>query len=124
MDPQIKDPFKLCPCVRTKYFSLKEKTKEPLTLIETLRDMSRQIHYVNIGVSKTMFSKHLPQPPNNLSLAFDVVPTSLLTEPLWDTHSPLWEKLGRLGESLGLSWGYRLWGWDKPHFHLPKCECV
>jgi len=127
LPPQIKDPLKLCPCVRKRYESLRVKSIEmdlPLTLIETLRDMQRQVHYVNIGVSKTLLSKHLPQPPHNLSLAFDIVPTSLLTEPGWDGSSPLWGRMGLLGQSSGLLWGFRLWGWDKPHFHLPKCECT
>lgn len=48
---------------------------------------------------------------HNHGVAFDVVP-------LEGYNSKNWEKIGLLGESLGLSWGGRWQFQDKPHFEL------
>jgi hypothetical protein len=89
----------------------------PVTIVGTLRTLEEQKKYLALGTSWTLDSKHLPQPPNGLSLAFDIVPTVLLTVKGWGPDSPLWNELGLLGKSLGLSWGG---DWqehpDKAHF--------
>lgn len=50
-------------------------------------------------------------------VAFDVVPI-VAGKPVWSDRK-LWERIGALGESLGLEWGGR---WktlvDRPHFQL------
>jgi soluble lytic murein transglycosylase-like protein len=48
-----------------------------------------------------------------------------LTDGQPDWNSPHWERLGELGESLGLTWGGR-WNTrtDRPHFELPKAEAA
>jgi len=55
------------------------------------------------------------------SKAFDCVPL-VKGVPDWD-NKDLYEKLGKIGESLGLEWGGR---WkkfvDKPHFQLPGAK--
>jgi len=126
--PQIRDPEKLCPCIRAKYKQFVEQCRDAFivpALIETLRAADRQQYYMDIGVSWTMASKHLPQPPNGLSLAFDVCPSSYLKEPKWFPFGPLWDEMGAIGQSIGLKWG--VWrdgkNIDKPHYYLDACEC-
>jgi len=52
---------------------------------------------------------HLPQPPEGKSKAIDIVPLSILSEhkPDWDPEHPDWQKIGPIGEKLGLEWGGR-----------------
>jgi len=129
LSPQDRDPLHLCPCVLERYEAVRDSLWDEwgihITLIETLRQIDRQIHYVKMGASRTMKSFHLPQPPKNLSLAFDAVPTSLLTIKGWDPLSKDWVRYGVTGEEHGLKWGGR---WkrlqDRPHLYLPKCLCV
>jgi hypothetical protein len=127
MTPQIRDAEKLCPCIRKRHKDFVALALArgiyPVT-IETLRAEDRQAYYVEIGVSWSMGSKHLPQPPNQLALAFDVCPQEYLAEPRWNPKGPLWDEMGRIGRSLGLLWGG---DWkrtpDKPHFYLERCLC-
>lgn len=128
LPPQIRDPLKLCPCVfalwETHRNALWEEHKIHTSTIETLRDIARQRYYVEKKVSRTLKSFHLPQPKKQLALAYDIVPASLLTEPGWGEHSPLWDVVGAVGESVGMEWGFALWGWDRPHFQLSSgCRC-
>lgn len=53
--------------------------------------------------------------------AFDFVPM-LYAKPLWDDTHPYWEKLGEIGESVGLKWGGRWKKPDKPHMELPESQ--
>lgn len=92
-------------------------------LIETLRDSNRQAYYLAIGVSWTLRSRHLPQPPNNLALAFDVCPKEYLSDKQWSPGAPLWFVLGDIGEELGLEWGGRWNQRDFAHFQLGTCAC-
>lgn len=55
---------------------------------------------------------------HNYGLAFDAVPTAYKSFPDWNPSGPLWQKIGTIGESLGLSWGGRWTKPDKPHFEL------
>lgn len=52
--------------------------------------------------------------------AFDVVPLSN-GKPVWDAASPLWRRLGIIGNALGLSWAgdWRLFK-EYPHFELKE----
>lgn len=53
---------------------------------------------------------------HNHGLAGDLVPKAYISMPQWNPSGPLWQKLGLIGESVGLSWGGR-WGKpDLPHF--------
>src|SRR3990167_3564680 len=49
------------------------------------------------------------------SRAFDVVPM-VAGKPMWDAEHPHWEKLGIIGEGVGLQWGGRWRKPDRPHF--------
>lgn len=122
-----RDPEKLCPCIRSRYhqFIARFAAREVwITTIETMRDLERQQWYVKTHVSRTLRSLHLPQPPNNLALAFDVVPKAYTVVKLWNPGGPLWDEMGAMGHALGLQWGGD-WSTfkDRPHFQLPSCQC-
>jgi peptidoglycan L-alanyl-D-glutamate endopeptidase CwlK len=124
--PINRDPERLCPCVRRRYEALLAQCYSKdiqLVLIETIRTVERQRYYLNKGVSKTMNSYHLPQVPNMLSLAFDVCPHEYLAYPRWNSDGEKWSTTVDLAVALGLSSGFKEWGWDKPHFHLRRCAC-
>ena len=94
-----------------------------LVLIETLRDEERQRHYIATNVSWTARSKHLPQPPNNLSLAFDACPREYLVEKDWAPGAPQWLIYGDIGMELGLEWGGLWRRRDYAHMQLDECAC-
>lgn len=52
---------------------------------------------------------------HNFGLAFDVVPV-VNGAAVWDATSPLWEVIGKIGQSLGLKWGRDFPKPDRPHF--------
>jgi peptidoglycan LD-endopeptidase CwlK len=52
---------------------------------------------------------------HNHALAFDCVPF-VNGKPDWE--SPHWDRIGALGEQLGLTWGGRFRLVDKPHFQF------
>lgn len=122
-----RDPDRLCPCIRLLYqkfiahFAAREIW---IQTVETMRDAERQKWYTETGVSWTMHSLHLPQPPNHLALAFDLVPRAYTNVKGWNPGGPVWKEMGTYGKSLGLEWGG---DWtttkDKPHFQLSKCGC-
>jgi len=97
----------------------------PLMVLDTLRTMEEQEENIAKGVSWTKNSKHLPQAPEMRAEAIDVAPYAMyqLSGPdklQWDANDPVWEKIGKIGESLGLVWGGR---WknhrDNAHFQGP-----
>ncbi len=100
----------------------------PLTVITTLRSMQEQELAVQHGVSWTINSKHLPQPPEGKSLAIDVCPTVLLTQKNWAPMNPMWWTVAEIGVALGLRSGMDWKGvglppvsetrpsWDPGHF--------
>lgn len=54
---------------------------------------------------------------HNFGLAFDVVPVDGSKQPVWDAKSPLWARIGQIGQSLGLEWGGAWKSFkDLPHF--------
>lgn len=118
----------LCPCIRQKCIQLnrdfEQLTGDFLVVIETLRNEERQHYYLSIGASRTMNSKHLPQPPDDLSLAFDACPNTYLSLKAWHPRGIYWKNLGALGRKLGLEWGGDWKSFpDQPHFQLPECQC-
>ena len=114
----------LSPRFRSKVFEFIARCTEagiPLLIVDTLRTPEEQEANLAKGVSWTTHSKHLPQPPDNKSLAIDVVPYSLyqLAGPdklAWDAANPVWPKIGEIGEHLGMTWGGRCKQKDMGHF--------
>ena len=96
----------------------------PLMILDTLRTEAEQKENIRKGVSWTMNSKHLPQPPEMRSEAIDVAPYAMfqLKGPdklQWDSNDPVWQRIGGIGESLGLVWGGRWKKKDMAHFQGP-----
>lgn len=133
LSPQIRDIDKLCPCIRDLALKLRVECLRAgfsITIYETLRMMDRQQLYVSEGVSWTMTSRHLAQPPNSLSLAFDSAPSQYMKMKHWNPDGPLWDELGRISVALGLKWGVwvrnnhnELYNKDKAHNEIVACRC-
>jgi hypothetical protein len=90
-------------------------------IVDTLRTPEEHAENLRKGTSKTNLSKHLDGKSRGLthkgSDALDVCPYSQyqLYGPdklHWDTTDPIWSRIGKIGESLGLRWGGR---WKDPH---------
>jgi hypothetical protein len=89
----------------------------PVVIVDTLRTPAEHAENLRKGVSWTKHSKHLD------GLAIDVCPLRSYMGPgttklNWDSVNPNWEKIGLLGESLGLRWGGRWKQRDLGHFEL------
>lgn len=61
---------------------------------------------------------------HNFGRAFDVALVDKNGGPTWKSDTPgVWDRLGQIGESLGLKWGGRWKGFtDRPHFELPAAK--
>jgi len=85
----------------------------PVLVVDTLRTPAEHAANLAKGVSWTVHSKHLDGD------AIDIVPYSQydLHGPdklQWDAGDPIWQKLGAIGERIGLRWGGRFK--DMGHF--------
>lgn len=103
----------------------------PLLIVDTLRTPAEQAANLAKGVSWTINSKHLAQPPDMKSLAIDVVPYEVYTSApggdklAWNADHPHWQKIGAIGESLGMTWGGRWKQKDMGHFeHKPIAPVI
>jgi peptidoglycan L-alanyl-D-glutamate endopeptidase CwlK len=90
----------------------------PIKLTEGYRPPERQAALLTTGATdaKPGYSFH------QYGLAFDLVPLDAQGKAWWEPPAGVWDTIGRIGESLGLSWGGR---WrptaklplgDRPHF--------
>ena len=87
----------------------------PVLIVDTLRTPEEQAQNIARGVSWTKNSKHLTGD------AIDVVPYSQYQlhgddKLQWDARDPVWQRIGSIGESLGLRWGGRWTVKDMGHF--------
>ncbi len=103
---------------------LKEEGIDDIVVVYTSRTPEEQRDCIARGVSWTNNSKHLPQPPEGKSEAIDLCPKRLMVEKFWAPHDPLWDKMGRIGKSLGLKWGGEWKKQDKPHFEYKEPKCT
>lgn len=85
----------------------------PVRIIDTLRTPEEHAANLAKGVSWTTHSKHLDGDAIDLCL-WDAGANKLL----WDGADPRWEKLGAIGEALGLRWGGRWKQRDLGHFEI------
>lgn len=90
----------------------------PILILDTRRTPEEQAEAIRTGHSWTIHSKHLTGD------AIDLVPYEIyqLHGPdklQWDTHDPVWQTLGKIGEALGLRWGGRWPQKDLGHFEYP-----
>jgi peptidoglycan LD-endopeptidase CwlK len=100
------------------------------TVFDGLRTLPEQRENLRRGVSKTLKSKHLPQ-ADGYGHAVDIVPI-INGQLAWDSKDAATQKL--IDEAFAdisdqmhaaadlhdieIESGYKLWGWDKPHFQL------
>lgn len=91
----------------------------PVTIIDTRRtEAEHQVNLAN-GTSWVDRSMHLDGD------AIDLCPTVLLPIKGWAPDSPLWQRLGAIGEPLGLRWGGRWQKKDLGHFeYVPTAPTV
>jgi peptidoglycan L-alanyl-D-glutamate endopeptidase CwlK len=102
------------------------------TVFDGLRTLPEQRENIRRGVSKTLKSKHLPQ-SDGYGHAVDIVPI-INGRVMWDSKDAVTQKLidtafedisyqmwaaGDLHD-IEIESGYKLWGWDKPHYQLGK----
>lgn len=97
----------------------------PLMIIETLRTPEQHAANLAKGVSWTTHSKHLDGDAIDLCpySQFDLHGANKLA---WEAADPVWQRLGPLGEALGLRWGGRWQQKDMGHFEYvePKPPTV
>lgn len=87
---------------------------------DQLYAISRTIPGKKVTNAKAGQSKHnFTMNGKPAAKAFDVVPM-MNGKPIWDASSPLWKRLGIIGNSLGLSWAGDWKGSmrEYPHFEL------
>lgn len=113
----IKDLSVLHPAFRNKVVKLLYEAKKQgieLAIVETYRNPERQDYLKGRGFSMLHGSKSKHQH----YIAVDLVPVEY-GEYTWD-NKDLWNKIGQIGENLGLKWGGR-WRklYDPGHFEYP-----
>ncbi len=77
----------------------------PVRIIDTLRTHPEQERDIASGVSWTEHSKHLPQPPDEKSLAMDLCPEEYLAMKNWNPTGAHWWTVASIAVSLGLRSG-------------------
>lgn len=93
----------------------------PVMVIDTLRTPAEHAANLAAGRSWTQHSKHLD------GLAIDVCPYDqfLLRGPdklAWNSEDGTWQKIGVIGERLGMRWGGRWQQKDMGHFEMNKAQ--
>lgn len=91
------------------------EVRVPVMIYDTIRTPEEQAANIANGVSWTKNSRHLPDETGK-SNAIDIVPLSVLNLKNWAPDHPDWQKLGAIGEKLGLRWGGRWKQRDMGHF--------
>ena len=85
-------------------------------IVDTLRTPAEHADNLARGVSWTKHSLHL------VGLAIDICPYEVYTSAVggdklqWDETDEIWQRIGVIGESLGLRWGGRWKQRDLGHF--------
>lgn len=87
-------------------------------IIDTLRTPAEHADNLARGVSWTTRSLHLTGD------AIDICPYAQYDahgadKLLWEAGDPIWQKIGAIGEALGLTWGGRWTKKDMGHFQRP-----
>ncbi len=85
-------------------------------VIEGLRTEARQRELYRAGASRTMNSRHLTGHAVDLAVWLGTVRWE---QPLYDRLAVA-VKLAATDVGVQIEWGYDLWGWDSPHWQLPR----
>ena len=92
----------------------------PVMIIDTLRTEAEQQVNIATGVSWTKQSKHLTGD------AIDICPYEIYSlapggdKLAWNAPSVIWDRLGSIGERIGLRWGGRWQQRDYGHFEYAE----
>ncbi len=118
----------LDPQVRKKVYRFLKKAKKEgieLRVTSAYRDCDEQNRLYAKGRSapgKIVTNARCGKSAHNYRVAVDVV-EFVNGQPLWE--NPRWERIGQLGESVGLEWGGRWRSFkDRPHFQDLKGETI
>ena len=84
-------------------------------IIDTLRTPEEQADNISRGVSWTPHSKHLTGDAIDLC-PYKVWQCGGANKLSWDASDPNWQRLGAIGEAIGLRWGGRWKQRDLGHF--------
>lgn len=119
--PSSRELSSLRPSVRSKVQAMLDKAAKAginLVVTEAHRSCKRQNDLYEQGRTKPgkiVTNAKCGESDHNVDVAVDVVEVKN-GEALWD--NPNWEKIGQIGESVGLKWGGRWTGLkDLPHFY-------
>src|SRR5438309_2199744 len=90
----------------------------PVLIVNTRRTADEQAANLLKGVSWVQHSKHQD------GLAIDIVPYYQFWRTGeksldWNPRDPLWDRIGNIGEKIGLVWGGRWAKRDLGHFEMP-----
>jgi hypothetical protein len=86
-------------------------------VVETFRTEAQHQEDVASGHSWVQHSKHQD------GLAIDICPYDIYSlhgedKLQWDANDPVWQRIGSIGESLGLTWGGKWAQRDMGHFEM------
>lgn len=96
----------------------------PCDVIEGERTFAKQAALYQQGIDNDPITPKVTNAKpgdsyHQYKLALDIVPRAYKGLKDWNPSGPLWDRIGQIGESFGLTWGGR---WknppDKPHFHF------
>lgn len=96
----------------------------PVMIIETIRTQEQHEKNLASGHSWVTHSKHLD------GLAIDICPYEVYTlapggdKLQWNSDDPVWQKIGLIGEGLGLKWGGRWAQKDMGHLEYVSSKEV
>lgn len=102
-----------------------EISESDFMVVEGLRTMATQKKYVLSGASKTYNSRHLTGHAVDLAPMLDVDGDGDLDVSWIQKHFlPIAKAMKQASKELGIpvEWGFDLWGWDGPHFQLPRSK--
>jgi len=98
-----------------KFLEICKNEKIPIFITETYRNALRQQELIKKGLSKIKRSLHQDR------IAFDIAFNKPYT--LYPENDMIWNKVYDIAEKCGIDCGYRLWGWDRPHFQNNGKKC-
>ncbi len=95
----------------------------PIVIVETLRTPEQ--HAINVANGRSWIARSL----HCSGLAIDICPFDLFDlhgpdKLAWNADEPVWQVLGKIGESIGLRWGGRWKQKDMGHFEYVEPPAV
>lgn len=125
---RLSDLNLLTPPTRTRAVQLEERAAAagiPIKVIETLRRRARQAWLYAAGRTREGKIVTNAKPGygwHEYSRAFDVVILDAAGKAWWDAPREQWDRIGAIGERLGLSWGGRFRFADLGHFEYTRLD--